>query len=395
MPYLRVLSGPDEGKKLPLGEATALCLGRADADYIRLTDQLVSKIHCEVSARKGTFFLSDLASSNGTYLNDRRVSTFQLKNGDKVRIGGSIIEFVDDRTGAVQEELLVLDREVADTLITKTIGDYQVQARIGRGEAGTVYKAYQMSKSRPVALKVFFPDAVADEASVQRFLRGAQTASKLAHPNIVRVYATGRFQDLLYVVMELVDGGSVAQLMEERGISGTIDVRKTLDITKQVLRGLIFAHSKKVVHRNLKPSNILVDRVGTAKLADLWLSKVIDAPDASLITKTGMHLGSMSYIPLEQMVDAKTVDARTDLYSLGATMYTMLTGRPPYSGPPSEILRAARAAEFPDPKKLNMSIPDDVLGVVKKAMQRIMDKRYQSAAEMLADIEKVERLCGF
>ncbi|MBI3269628.1 MAG: protein kinase [Planctomycetes bacterium] len=394
MAYLRVLSGPDEGKKIPVEPDKSLCLGRADVDYIKLQDPLLSKVHCEFAARKGAFFVSDLASSNGTYLNDRKISTCPIKSGDRIRIGGSIVEFVEEHAAAVQEELLVLDREVADTLISRSIGDYQVQAKIGRGEVGTVYRAFQSSKNRLVAMKVFFPDVMHDEASMQRFLRGAQTASRLRHPNIVKVFATGRYQDLLYVVMELVDGGSVAQMMEERGISGTIDARKTMDVAKQALRALSYAHAQKIVHRNLKPSNILIDRKGVARLADLWLSKSLDSPDINLITRTGMHLGSLSYIPLEQMVDAKMVDQRSDVYSLGATMYTMLTGRPPYSGPAAEILRAARAGEFADPKKVNMSVPEDLGGIVVKAMQKMPERRYQTAAEMLADIEKVEKALG-
>lgn len=395
MPYLRIVSGPDEGKKLPIEGEKSLCLGRAEVEYVRLQDPLVSKVHCEVSQRKGAFLITDLASSNGTFLNDRRVTTFALKAGDRIRIGGSIVEFVDERGGAVQEELLSLDRETADTLVGKTVGDYQVLGRIGRGEVGTVYRALQVSKTRAVALKVFFPDVVADENSAQRFLRGAQTASRLNHPNIVKVYATGRYQDMLYVVMEWVDGMSVLQMMEEKGISGTIDAKRALAVAKQSLRGLQYAHSQKVVHRNLKPSNILVDRKGVAKLADLWLAKSLDTPNMDLITRTGMHLGALSYIPLEQIVDAKTVDARSDIYSLGATLFTMLTGRPPFSGPAAEILRAARAGELPDPKRVNMSVPDDVAGMVVKAMQKMPERRYQTAAEMLADVEKVEKLLGF
>ncbi|MBI2931850.1 MAG: protein kinase [Planctomycetes bacterium] len=241
---------------------------------------------------------------------------------------------------------------------------------IGHGGMGVVYKARQTDLDRLVALKVLSPRLAADPEFIVRFNREAKALAALNHPNIVHVHDVGKDADLLYLVMEFVDGVSLRELMRD----GRLSPAQALKIVPQICDALEFAHSHGVLHRDIKPENILIDRDGRVKIADFGLAKMLRHDDA-VATQTNISMGTPAYMAPEQHECLKTVDHRADIYSLGVVFYEMLTGELPVGrfDPPSQRVH------------IDVRLDD----VVMKALEKHLDKRYQRAAHVKTDLETV------
>ncbi len=270
------------------------------------------------------------------------------------------------------------------------LGRCRIDRILGQGAMGVVYLARHETLDIPVAVKVLLPELASQSEYKARFYREARTAARLNHPNIVRVHDCGEEGDLLYLVMEYVDGGNLRDLLDARG---RLDLRTTLEIGIAMCHALEEAARHGIVHRDIKPDNIMRTRDDVYKLADLGLARQIaenrKGTDGGL-TMTAMAMGTPYYMPPEQAVDARTCDARADIYALGATLYHLLVGRPPFTGKTTfEIVRQHISGTCPPPSSLNTEIPKALDAVLGRAMMKSPEQRYATAGEFLEALEQV------
>ena len=272
------------------------------------------------------------------------------------------------------------------------IGGFELISKVGQGGMGTVYKARQISMDRIVALKVLPRRLAGDKSYVQRFVREARAAAKLNHPNIVQGIDVGKSGGYYYFAMEYIDGETAADKVRR---AGPLDEEEAIDICLQAARALAHAHSRaNIIHRDVKPQNILLNERGTAKLADLGLARHTEHDDASL-TSAGTTLGTPDYISPEQIRGDADLDGRCDIYSLGATLYHLLVGRPPYPGGSSSVVMAKHLTEsVPDPTAERPGLSPDTAAIVRHAMQKDRAKRYQTADAMAEAMEAARRRAG-
>ena len=267
----------------------------------------------------------------------------------------------------------------------KMVGGFEVLGELGRGAMGPLFKARQVSMDRTVALKVLPPSLAANESFVQRFVREAQAAARLNHPNIVQGIDAGRAGIYYYFAMEYVDGQGADALLRAEG---QLPERRALAITGDIARALEHAHAHEIIHRDVKLANIMIAKDGTAKLADLGLAREIDAGAVS-VTQTGTVLGTPNYMSPEQARGDKGIDGRTDIYSLGATFYHMVVGQPPYAGGSLyDVVAKHMSAPVPDAHEVNGSVSTSAAAIIRKAMAKDPAKRYPDAGAMLKDIEQ-------
>jgi serine/threonine protein kinase len=263
------------------------------------------------------------------------------------------------------------------------LGRYQILEEIGRGGMAVVYKAYQPSLNRYVALKVLPAQYQNDAELLARFRREAEAAKALAHPNIVRVFEVGEAQGMPFIAMEYVEGGSVASELSRR--HGPLDTGTATGIAAQIAAALDYAHQQGVIHRDVKPSNMLLARDGRALLSDFGIAK---AAGKRTLTQKGTLLGTPAYMSPEQARGRRNIDGRSDIYSLGVVLYEMLTGDVPFRGDdPTVILRAVLDDAPAPPSWLYPAIPPAVERIVLRALAKEPEKRYATAGEMLAALQ--------
>ena len=263
---------------------------------------------------------------------------------------------------------------------------YELLELIGVGGMAKVYKARCHRLNRLVAVKILRDDLSQDSDFRRRFYDESQAVAMLSHPNIVAVYDVSRSDDLEYIVMELIDGISLKQYMQKKG--NKLNWREALHFITQIVKGLGHAHSRGIIHRDIKPHNIMVLRDGSVKVADFGIARLTSAGHSTLTQET---LGSVHYISPEQ-ARGSHIDARSDLYSAGVVLYEMLTGRLPFEGDSPVSVAIQHINSIPlSPRELNEEIPEALERITMKAMASNMDKRYDSAASMLTDLEEFRK----
>ena len=257
---------------------------------------------------------------------------------------------------------------------------YEILERIGTGGMAIVYKAKCHRLNRLVAIKILKSDLAQNEEFRRRFNAESQAVAQLSHPNIVSVYDVSRGGDMEYIVMELIDGITLKQYMEKRG---QLNWRESLHFISQIMRGLSHAHSRGIIHRDIKPQNIMVLRDGSVKVADFGIACLADSAQ----TLTQEALGSVHYISPEQARGDRP-DARSDIYSSGVVLYEMLTGRLPFEGESAVSVAIQHLSSIPlAPREINPDIPEQLELICMKAMAPDLEHRYQSADAMIADLE--------
>ena len=257
---------------------------------------------------------------------------------------------------------------------------YEILERIGTGGMAIVYKAKCHRLNRLVAIKILKSDLAQNEEFRRRFNAESQAVAQLSHPNIVSVYDVSRGGDMEYIVMELIDGITLKQYMEKRG---QLNWRESLHFITQIMRGLSHAHSRGIIHRDIKPQNIMVLRDGSVKVADFGIACLADSAQ----TLTQEALGSVHYISPEQ-ARGNRPDARSDIYSSGVVLYEMLTGRLPFEGESAVSVAIQHLSSIPlAPREINPDIPEQLELICMKAMAPDLEHRYQSADAMIADLE--------
>ena len=263
------------------------------------------------------------------------------------------------------------------------VGKYRITKVIGSGGMGVVYAAHDSIISREVAIKFLSGKAAGDDTALKRFVQEARAVGQLNHPNVVGLFDVDQTDGTWYLVMELVDGGTASDLLESKT---TISWQRATRIIADACRGLVAAHTKGLIHRDIKPDNIMITADGTAKISDFGLAKIQDSA-APTLTQINQVLGTPHYMSPEQC-RSSAVDARSDLYSLGATYFDLLTGSPPYSHSTDvmQIMFAQCNEPTPDPGKLADDLPPLCRGIIEQAMAKDPADRYQSAQEMLTDL---------
>jgi serine/threonine-protein kinase len=264
-------------------------------------------------------------------------------------------------------------------------GRYQIIEELGKGGMGKVYRVLDKELKEEVALKLIKPEIASDKKTLQRFSNELKLARKISHKNVGRMYELMEEKGTRYITMEYVPGEDLKRLIRKVGQFGA---GKTVSIAKQVCKGLAEAHRLGVVHRDLKPQNIMVDEEGNARILDFGIARSLKAKG---ITGAGVIVGTPEYMSPEQ-AEVKEVDQRSDIYSLGVILYEMVTGRVPFEGETPLGIVIKHKSEMPkDPREINTQIPDDLSKVILRCMEKDKKNRYQSAGEVRSEMENIEK----
>ena len=375
MPVL-LLRMPD-GRALEVAVGERLVIGRGAATNLQVPDERASRRHAEIVCQNDAYVVNDLGSKNGTRLNGRPITSAPLAFGDQIGIGHTSLLFAE---------------QSPSQLVGHEIAGYEVLDQIASGGMGMVFRARQMTLDRVVALKVLHPRLVADQKFVERFVHEAHAAGALNHVNIVHVHDAGCADGIYYYAMEYVDGPTVAQELRTRG---SIPPEPAIGIVAQVATALAFAHAQGIVHRDVKPENIMLTTDCTAKLADLGLAKFVDTEVGQAERGTDGRLrvwGTPSYMAPEVAL-GRDADSRSDLYSLGATLFHMLTGRVPFTGATAtDVLTKHVSAPLPDMQTYNPQVPVALNPMVERLMAKSRERRYQTADDLLADLNVLRQV---
>jgi serine/threonine protein kinase len=326
----------------------------------------------------------------------RQLQADAQKKGQLLTLGDALV--LQGAITAAQKEIAAKKMQAQQAGGIKTLGTYKLLKKLGEGGMGAVYLAEDTNMLRKVALKVLPKKYAADPEFLTRFRREAKAAGKLNHVNIVSAFTVGEELGNHYYVMEYCEGEPLDRVLKREG---TLAWDKAVEVTMQIARGLKHAHDHGFIHRDIKPANVFVASQaastmgkgslnGVCKILDMGLSKNIGESDQSFNTQTGMALGTPHYISPEQARGEKDVDGRTDIYSLGATLYHLLTGQTPFTGSTAAmIIMKHLTDQIPNPQDIREDIPDGVVMVVQKMMAKAAEDRYADCQELLEDLEKV------
>lgn len=271
----------------------------------------------------------------------------------------------------------------ADITGRKVLNRYKIVERIGGGGMSVVWKAYDLVLDRFVALKVLRPEMSEDEEFIRRFRREAQSVASLSHPNIVNIYDVGEDQGLYFIVMELIEGETLRDKLKREG---ALDPEEALDIACQICEALSHAHARRIIHRDIKPQNILITKNGHVKVADFGIARALGAIST---TSRDLVVGSAPYLSPEQAKNGE-VSNRSDIYSLGVVLFEMLTGKQPFAGDsPVAVALQHVHSEAPSVKEMRPSLPDSVAKVVAKALRKNPEERFSSADEMRREMKLI------
>lgn len=425
---LRVIAGPQTGRFFTFDQHETFMIGRSeDSQFCLPHDRFFSRHHCILEIAPPQCFLRDLGSTNGTFVNGLKADTAHLKNGDRIQGGETVLEVeVSTAEATVEYSQNHPHSQVIDTvpsLITiqclncglpskaevsrpdakltflcddcreilkknpQPIPNYQMIRILGQGGMGSVMLARSMADGRPVAIKTLLPEVAVSEQSLKRFMREIEVASSLKHPHIVSYIEHGTHNGIVYLVSEYVGGMDASKLSKLRG--GKLDYREVIKIIEQTLAALDFAHSLGFVHRDIKEQNILVD--GTypnyiSKLTDFGLAKSFKQTGMSGVTMVGDVAGTIAYMPPEQVRDFKEVKPPSDIYAIGMTAYSLMTGAHALDLSPRAGISETVKAIFEKPivpiQQRIPEIPLRVAAVIETAIAKEVPLRWRTAGEM-------------
>ena len=424
---LRVIAGPQTGRVFTFDQHETFMIGRSeDSQFCLPHDRFFSRHHCLLEIAPPQCFLRDLGSTNGTFVNGLKVDTAHLKNGDRIQGGETVLEVEVSTHEANQQNFSQSHPPQPDTvpsLITiqclncglpskaevsrpdakltflcddcreslkknpQPIPNYQMIRILGQGGMGSVMLARSVMDGRPVAIKTLLPEVAVSEQSLKRFMREIEVAASLRHPHIVSYIEHGTHNGIVYLVTEYVGGMDASKLSKARG--GKLDYREVVKIIEQTLAALDFAHSLGFVHRDIKEQNILVDGAYpnyNAKLTDFGLAKSFKQTGMSGVTMVGDVAGTIAYMPPEQVRDFKEVKPPSDIYAIGMTAYSLITGAHALDLSPRAGISETVKAIFEKPivpiNKRLPEVPLRVAAVIETAIAKEVELRWRTAGEM-------------
>ena len=273
------------------------------------------------------------------------------------------------------------------TLVGTRLGPYEIIEEIGKGGMATVYRAYQPSIGRFVALKIIHRAIASDAKALERFQREARLIARLEHPHLLPVYDYNGEHDPPYIVMRYLEGGTLKDALE----TGAIPLADTVHILRQISAALDYAHRQGVIHRDIKPSNVLIDTEGNAFLMDFGIARLVESESG--ITQTGFAVGTPTYMSPEQGMGLQNVDSRSDIYALGIVLFQMLAGRAPFEGENAmAIIMQQIQSPPPNVSELNSELQPEIDDVVKRALEKQPDERYQTATDLAVDLARAANL---
>ncbi|MFO1095474.1 MAG: FHA domain-containing serine/threonine-protein kinase [Planctomycetaceae bacterium] len=393
---LHVVSGPDRGLTLTIKEGDEVNIGRGQGATFTLSDPRVSRKHCAVRVADGVVSLKDGGSTGGTIVNHQRVPDATLANGDTIQIGDTTLrlDVISEGTAATKpgsKAVPVAPSDALSELIGQKLSLYSIEKALAEGASGKVFLATNTDNGGRVALKVLWPELMKDEEQAQRFIRAMKTMYPIRHENIVQIQAAGKDSRYAWIAMEYVDGESLTDVIQRIGIAGMLEWQHAFRVAVHVARALEAAAEHHIIHRNIMPSNILLTKQKVAKLGDLMLAKSLEGGAYQEITRPGQLIGNLAYMSPER-TRGVDVDERSDIYSLGATLYALLTGHPPFTGTSLPVLIQKVRDEAPaSPKKFQLSISDLFEGIVLRMLSKNPDDRYASATALLKDLNRVAK----
>ena len=402
MPFLVIVGGPDRGRSFELEEGQTLVIGRSQASDTQINDPRVSRVHCRVASDGGTVTVLDNDSAGGTYFNGKTISRQELNAGDTFAVGDTTIRYQLDNS-IPEEQPTVAPIAAAPAvpekipqlaeLVGQNLAHYRLDKIVAKGNSGMIFKALDTKKDRVAAIKVLSPDPNHSDEQRERFVRAMKTMLPIKHDHLVELYHAGKTGPLCWAAMQYVDGESLTELISRMGIEGMLDWRETWRIGVQIGRALHAAYEEKIIHRNVTPTNILRRNSDRAcLLGDLMLAKALEGTFSKQITQPGQLVGEVAYMAPERTRDSDPVDTRSDIYGLGATLYALMAGRPPFeSSSLPELVRMVREDEPTPAKQFQLSIDDKFQDAVNRMLQKNPADRYQTPTELLRDLERIGR----
>ena len=435
---LVIVSGTESGRVVPLSDGQSVSVGRSKLVDIQVADETVSRLHCLIEVDDGRVLITDHESRTGTFVNGKLVTKHELSPGDVLKIGQTRFRLELEEGSEVSESLSTQDvpptfdgrihalanpefmdaehtahkpdvvpprhegnaTEVASSkspvqrleeLVGTTIRRYRVDKSIAKASTGMVFQATDVVSGQVVALKILWPEFSKDVSQMKRFIRSMKTMQPIQHPNIVRIKNAGKIGPYCWIAMDFVDGESLTQVIQRIGTAGMLDWQTSYRAAVHVGRALEYAYEHQIVHRNLTPRNILLrkkDKV--ALVGDLMLAKALEATDSEWNTEPGRLVGEVAFMAPERTRSQVTPDCRSDIYGLGATLYALLTGRPPFEdSSPVKLVAKIRADEPLKPTHFQLAIPGLFQDAVLKMLAKRPEDRYQTPAALLKDLQRI------
>ncbi|MDP6358994.1 MAG: protein kinase [Planctomycetota bacterium] len=368
MAYIFIEKGADRGKAIPVPDREVLLFGRSPHCQVCFEDNLASRVHFVVEHQREGRLLIDQQSRNGTFLNGEKVACAKLNHGDQIDAGDTTFTYSEDEE--VRTDTGPVGRE---------IGGFRIEKRIGRGGMSTVYRGVQVALDRTVAVKVLSPTRTERPESVVAFYGEAKASVKLIHPRIVEVFGFGEEEGLHYIAQEFMRFGS---LQDHLGRLNKLPLKDALPVMIDVCDALEFIEQEGIVHRDIKPDNVLLTDHGRAKLGDLGAAMHMDSPDETL-----RLVGTPHFMSPEQ-AELKPVDCRSDIYGLGCTIYRTVGGANPFTGATTEeIIEDQLTGDARSLGELNAEIPEKLLSLVSRMMSRSPEGRPANATEVRGELE--------
>ncbi|MCA9053646.1 MAG: FHA domain-containing protein [Planctomycetaceae bacterium] len=407
----------------PLPSGELILVGRGEQCDLRLADPSASRVHCRLLSRDGKVILTDAGSRWGTFVNGERVTDCELQTGDEITIGETTLRLAVTSTpdastlarpsqlrrdgpapaGLPQAAPTRVDRERdhrdavrrqhplrAADFLGQSFADCQVEELIARTRTGLRFRAVRGGEA--VDLQLFHPDAFDDDAALKRFHRAVETTRALRHPNLVTLHDGGVERGVAYAVSEFVPGETAADRIRRSGVAGMLDWRTTLRMARDLSVALVFLESQEVLHRNITPDHVVLGATDdAARLSDLLLAKAIN-DSGPAVTNAGETVGELPYLSPEQVGSGQPLDHRSDIYQLGATLYALLTGRPPFEGRgPAEIIPQVLRDRPTPPTRYHLAIPPQLEGTVLSMLEKRPGDRFHSAADLSLALDRVQQ----
>lgn len=395
---LIVVEGPEAGREFEVAIGEVFVIGRGRQTHTKIQDPSVSRSHCHIEWEQGRAILVDTGGSSGTFVGPQAIERHPLTVGTTFRIGDTLLRFdvatVDQptiRPAAAPRPARSVPK--IESLVGHTLGDYHLDKILAPTRSGMLFLGRHKSNAAPIAIKVLAPNLLEPDEQKRRFLRAMRTMLPLRHENLVRLYHAGKNGPFCWTAMEYVEGESAAQMIDRIGVSGKLEWREAWRLAYHVGRALKYAFDQRIIHRNLTPNNILrrtSDK--TYLLGDLMLAKALDVSPSNLVTSPGSLVGDLAYMAPERTYGTGVVDTRSDLYGLGATLYALLTGRPPFVADSLvELVRLVRDNNPLPPREFQLGIDEAFADVVLTLLEKRPQRRFQSAATLLLQLEKIAR----
>lgn len=424
---LLVVDGADRGRAFRLPETGTRIVGKGSSQAdIRLNDLYVSRTHCAIKVRDDKVYVTHREGASGTLIDGKRITGEQeLRPGEVLRVGNSSLRLetvlAEDGPAAHEDsepaEEDGTEHAVAvaedhteeapagpghppvDRLVElegQVLGPYRVGPLLGRGHCGLVFKATHLTNNLAVSLKVLSPDFPATGPELQRFVQAQKAATQAHHANLVTPSNAGRSGSYCWIAREYVEGESAARLVQRCRQRGKFNWARAARVAIDLAKALGFLQQHRLLHGNLTPRNVLIRSADKgAKLADLMLAQSLEGSRLQAAVAERKLLAELPWMAPEQVDPKAFVDHLADLYGLGAVVYTLLTGQPPFAaGEPAETIERIHTAQVVRPTALQREVPGSFERVVLKLLARHQEDRYQSAAELLADLQEIAREHG-